>query len=662
MNFSTLNNTAAADIIDDNQSAAKMDEYLEMPGMTKAVSIPDAPKAKPQVHLSAGLPTMIGANGDRTIPLPLLKLDKFFNEDEICCLTFPDSRINYKEKYISIASAITHCAHRVGDFGPGPSYSLYADKKCDDFKCDACYQQKDGDQKSGKGSKTDKLEEKDAECPAKNKKETKLELGQGIHHGTYKGTPIGVVIYGVGDPVGCLYEAKQFMRYTLVAPKGKQDLLHEFMEECLDLYKKMSEIRKRPESFCIYRWDSCARRWSMDRVCKARSMDTVILPEGVKNKITADLDTFLEEETAQWYQRHGLPYKRSYLFYGLPGTGKTSMITALAGKHKKNVCFVCLSDQKMDDRQLTMAFEKLPKDPFVVLEDIDSIFTKNREAKVKNFLTFSGLLNALDGIGYKFGAVFFMTTNFVNRLDSALLRAGRCDVKLEFTKAEDQQLTRYFRKFFEGKTEEAVLDEATATFLTLCKERFPEGVTMSTLQQHFINHMSSDAITCAKGITTFDVDANDQDGAKKKAAEEAKAKKEDPAARAKKALKEVKKFLDSLRLGQHLEALAKGGYDDMDTLECAEIQDFIDMGMMKPKARLLHKKIAALVKRREEALARKEAEEAALAQAAHHSARRSFSGGEMPRPAEAGPSGRRRKKSPRNDANSSSLVIAAEHV
>lgn len=334
----------------------------------------------------------------------------------------------------------------------------------------------------------------------------------------------------------------------------------------------------------------------MDRVCKARSMDSVVLPEGVKNKITGDLDTFLEKDTALWYQKHGLPYKRSYLFYGLPGTGKTSIITALAGKHKKNVCFVCLSDQKMDDRQLTMAFEQLPPEPFVVLEDIDSIFSKNRDSKVKNFLTFSGLLNALDGIGYKFGAVFFMTTNFVDRLDSALLRAGRCDVKLEFTKASDAQLTQYFRKFFVDQTEAAVLDEATATFVALCKQRFPEGATLSTLQQHFIGHMASDAMTCAKAILNFDVDPNDQDGSKKEKDGKKKDKEDKPEDKTPKTHPEVQKFLDSLGLGATGPSFAKAGYDGLDTVECAEVEDFLAMGFQRSKARLLFKKIAAYTK------------------------------------------------------------------
>ena len=48
-------------------------------------------------------------------------------------------------------------------------------------------------------------------------------------------------------------------------------------------------------------------------------------------------------------------------------------------------------------------------------------------------MTFSGLLNSLDGInGGKNGLIVFMTTNYKCRLDSALTRPGRVDITEEF--------------------------------------------------------------------------------------------------------------------------------------------------------------------------------------------------------------------------------------
>lgn len=46
-----------------------------------------------------------------------------------------------------------------------------------------------------------------------------------------------------------------------------------------------------------------------------------------------------------------------------------------------------------------------------------------------NRVTFSGLLNCLDGVASAEARIMFMTTNYLERLDPALVRPGRVDVK-----------------------------------------------------------------------------------------------------------------------------------------------------------------------------------------------------------------------------------------
>ena len=53
-------------------------------------------------------------------------------------------------------------------------------------------------------------------------------------------------------------------------------------------------------------------------------MESVVLPLRQKQAIVDDLDSFLSKETFRFYTNHGIPYKRSYLFFGVPGAGKTS--------------------------------------------------------------------------------------------------------------------------------------------------------------------------------------------------------------------------------------------------------------------------------------------------------------------------------------------------
>jgi len=80
----------------------------------------------------------------------------------------------------------------------------------------------------------------------------------------------------------------------------------------------------------------------------------------------------------------------------------------------------------------------VPKRTLVLLEDADAAFGNRRtQTDADGYrganVTFSGLLNALDGVASAEERVLFLTTNHVERLDSALVRPGRVDmaVRLE---------------------------------------------------------------------------------------------------------------------------------------------------------------------------------------------------------------------------------------
>lgn len=71
----------------------------------------------------------------------------------------------------------------------------------------------------------------------------------------------------------------------------------------------------------------------------------------------------------------------------------------------------------------------------LVLEDVDALFTAGRKRDVESAahaVSFSGLLNALDGLGAPSGVVLVMTTNHIDNLDPALLRPGRIDTVYTF--------------------------------------------------------------------------------------------------------------------------------------------------------------------------------------------------------------------------------------
>ncbi len=58
----------------------------------------------------------------------------------------------------------------------------------------------------------------------------------------------------------------------------------------------------------------------------ARRLESVILDQGLKDKVLHDVHAFLNN--SQWYRDLGIPYRRGYLFYGHPGSGKVRLLVS----------------------------------------------------------------------------------------------------------------------------------------------------------------------------------------------------------------------------------------------------------------------------------------------------------------------------------------------
>lgn len=185
--------------------------------------------------------------------------------------------------------------------------------------------------------------------------------------------------------------------------------------------------------------------------------------------------------------------------HGVPGSGKSSLIHAIAGALMLDIYVVSLSSSWMNDSTLTSLMGRVPARCIVLLEDLDAAFTRstsrdsgstgapgkkrgasnsndkddsdtededeNGKSKKKNkkddslsdvnTLSLSGLLNALDGVAASEGRILFATTNHLERLDPALSRPGRMDVWIEFKNASPWQAEALFRNFFPSSEQEA---------------------------------------------------------------------------------------------------------------------------------------------------------------------------------------------------------------
>ncbi|KAI9459906.1 P-loop containing nucleoside triphosphate hydrolase protein [Lactarius psammicola] len=226
-----------------------------------------------------------------------------------------------------------------------------------------------------------------------------------------------------------------------------------------------------------------------------RPLSSIVLNPGVKEMLVADAKDFLKSE--KWYADRGIPFRRGYLLYGVPGSGKSSLIHALAGELMLDIYVVSLSSSWINDSTLTTLMGRVPSRCIVLLEDLDAAFTRsvsrskdkekdkdkkksdsksdNEEESTSsssgrsrrnrnkenlsdvNTLTLSGLLNALDGVAAAEGRILFATTNHLDQLDPALCRPGRMDVWIEFKNASKFQAEHLFRNFFPSADADAAL-------------------------------------------------------------------------------------------------------------------------------------------------------------------------------------------------------------
>ena len=184
---------------------------------------------------------------------------------------------------------------------------------------------------------------------------------------------------------------------------------------------------------------------------RKRPLESVILDKGIKERILSDVKDFLG--SARWYYDRGIPYRRGYLLHGPPGSGKSSFIRALAGELDYNIAMLNLSERGLTDDRLNHLLTIIPRRTLVLLEDADAAFGNRRTQTDDDGyrganVTFSGLLNALDGVASAEERIVFLTTNYVDRLDSALVRPGRVDMAVRLGEATRWQMANMWDRFY----------------------------------------------------------------------------------------------------------------------------------------------------------------------------------------------------------------------
>lgn len=273
----------------------------------------------------------------------------------------------------------------------------------------------------------------------------------GVHYFVYRNTWIRVERNREKQMVD-LHTGVPWESVTLTAIGRKQKLYTDILEEARWLALQKQEGKTVMYTAMGSEW----RQFGYPR--RRRLLSSVVLDRGISEMIVDDVKDFINNP--KWYVERGIPYRRGYLLHGPPGCGKSSFITALAGSLEFGICLLNLSQVGLSDDRLNHLLSVAPQQSIILLEDIDAAFV-SRDLATENptafqgmgRLTFSGLLNALDGVASTEARIVFMTTNHVNRLDRALIRPGRVDVKAQIDYCTSYQLEQMFQRFYPEEPE-----------------------------------------------------------------------------------------------------------------------------------------------------------------------------------------------------------------
>ncbi|KAL4354766.1 hypothetical protein GQ457_06G037130 [Hibiscus cannabinus] len=266
-------------------------------------------------------------------------------------------------------------------------------------------------------------------------------------------------------PMG-YYPEQEKRYYRLTFHKRYREMITgAYLEHVL---KEGKEIRVRNRQRKLYtnspgyKWPSYKQTmWSHIVFEHPATFETMAMEPNKKKEIIEDLVTF--SQSKEFYARIGKAWKRGYLLHGPPGTGKSTMIAAMANLLNYDVYDLELTAVK-DNTELRKLLIETTSKSIIVIEDIDcsldltgqrkkksgramgeeekeKMEKERREAKEESNnggsskVTLSGLLSFIDGLWSACGGerLIVFTTNYVEKLDPALIRRGRMDKHIELS-------------------------------------------------------------------------------------------------------------------------------------------------------------------------------------------------------------------------------------
>lgn len=321
-----------------------------------------------------------------------------------------------------------------------------------------------------------------------------LTLAPGLHALRYRGRWLAITRNRQeGSGPGGMAMVKE--SFTLALTGRHRSVVDAFIADVKALAAPPPGPRTR---LCFALWSE----WSSPRDRAPRRLESVILAGDLAGELERDLATFLAAR--DWYAERGIPWRRGYLLHGPPGGGKTSIVQALACHFGLTVHVLSPAAEESDESLRRRVFA-VPERSVLLIEDVDSVFVgRDKLAAAPRLgaasetpppgVTFSGLLNALDGVAAGEGVAVFMTTNHREQLDPALIRPGRVDVDRYIGHATPDQARRLWRRFYgaaAADTDVGSHADLVGAWAANAVAEAGQQVSMAQLQGYCLRHSTS---------------------------------------------------------------------------------------------------------------------------------------------------------------------------
>ena len=310
-------------------------------------------------------------------------------------------------------------------------------------------------------------------------KEFIKSIGYGLHWLLYQGNLLQVSL--IKESANNTVNDKEVISITKI---GRGHGLFNRMLKELKIPINMGEKIK------VYRYEG---RWALIKEQYKRSLDSIFMGKNKINDLTTRINRFISQE--DWYVEHGIPYQLGILLYGEPGTGKSSLVRAIASYLKYDIYYLDTVNMSRTEE----AMSRLPDRSIMVIEDIDSSSVTHKRSNNKSdpvtsygppeeesrdilemltSSTLSTILNALDGIFSAHGRILIATTNHIDKLDPALIRPGRIDVKLEIGYIDNTSLYQFMEVYYPNECSLALnVDMKTGHTIAELQEMLVQGAT-----------------------------------------------------------------------------------------------------------------------------------------------------------------------------------------